>query len=61
MAAHLNFINDGGRTYLTVDGQKVGYYRVHLFDGFEARMIDSYRSATFHTEQECQEWLKSLV
>jgi hypothetical protein len=60
-----NFINESGRTYLTVSDRKVGYYRQRLVTvsttGYVAVFKNPYREMDFETEQECQEWLKSLV
>jgi hypothetical protein len=61
-----NFVNDGNRTYLYVVGSKpVGYYRQRLVTvstlGYVAVFKNPYQERDFETEQECQEWLKSLV
>jgi hypothetical protein len=65
MAAHLNFINDGSKTYLTVDGHKVGYYRQRLVTvsttGYVAVFKNPYQEQDFDTEQQCQDWLRSLI
>jgi hypothetical protein len=55
-----NFINESGRTYITInDRKKVGYYRQRLVTvsttGYVAVFKNPYQEMDFETEQECQE------
>ena len=55
-----NFVNDGERTWITVAGEKVGYYRRRaVWDGFKAVLKQPYQeSDILPTEDAAQQWLK---
>lgn len=59
----INFVNDAGKTFLTLDGKPYGYYRPNYYTGGFNVVVNKpfYDDLQVATELEAQEALKRRV